>query len=312
MKAPWLALAGMAIVAGGLWLVLRPTPAIVSTAPPAQQSPVLIAAASTPAASAIEPATTKALSTCPHQQIDISPTAKTGHVERTCVGTTRTSQTGSVRRYVLAAERPSIWSLTLDTNGGAVIAAKLEGERQATFRCVSSQCHGFAIGRPDRQGARTITIADALLQADAQASASGVLLQANLKTVPDSQSPTLACTMPAVTIVEHDGALTEFCPMGGTGFEVDEAGRYRYVFRNLEDEVIAIVLTGEGALVGVSYRGMACRGTNCGGVTTSSTAAPSAETDARSFDFSGAFLADPKRPGASATLNGRLVMPADS
>ncbi len=232
-------------------------------------------------------------------------------VERHCIAATRAVQTGSVRRYELAAEGVSNWSLSLDTVSGQVTAARLRSGQQNRATCAAPACAGFAIGRPDAHGVRRLQITDAVLQG-AGADKRGVRLNASLTIPPDSQSLALACRVPSVTIVENDGALTEFCPVGGMGFEVDDAGRYRYVFRTLEDQRLTVLLDAGGSLVAVSFGRFTCRAAACAGASSASADLPGVEEHPRRFDFSGVNLVHRDRPDAKATLNGQFLMPGQN
>jgi len=280
---------------------------IPAATPVAAAKPLALAAAAAP------------LPDCPHQQLEISTPAG---VERGCVTVTRTQQTGSTRRYLLEAEGVSRWSLSLDTAGGRVIAARLVASGRGGFGCKAEQCQGFAISRPDRNGVRTISLAGVLLEGridvaapvgpDGRSVVPAVRLSASLKTRPDSQSLALACRVPSVTIVESDAALTQFCPMGGAGFELGDDGRYRYEFRNLEGETLAVVLAADGTVSQLSFGALACSGAACSGTASRSLDPPGGEAHERDFEFSGVRLQDPEHPQNAAQLTGRLLLPAQN
>ncbi|WP_421883110.1 hypothetical protein [Methylibium sp.] len=310
-------------------------PARVETALP-QPVPLALPAA---AEAVVAPASASpvVLPACPHQHVDI--TGADGLLQRGCLSATRTRQSGSVRSYVAQAEGVSNWHLTVDAAGGQVISVRLRQAAIGTsperlYVCDDTACQGASLAAPDANGARALSLDDTRLQAlppgqrwrrplpgakrspPAAGTAAGevrpvVSLKATLSAQPDRNDAALACAGRGVTIVNSQGAVIDFCALGGAGFEVPDDGPMHFAFRDLEGRALAVAVGSDGTIDGVTLGALSCRGTRCGGVSMSvrgDTDNPSAE---RSFSFSGTTLyeAGPSgRPGA--TLNGGVTMPS--
>lgn len=325
---------GMAALVLAGWLLW------VELGQPARPSAVPVAAGPaslTPRTDAAAPAAAEAASAavvlpdCPHQQLDI--TTADG-LQRGCVSATRTRQTGSVRSHMVEPEGVSAWRLAVDTAGGQIISVRLSHPAQgptpaAFYVCEAPACQGIALGRPDARGVRVLNLEEVALQAlppgrkwqrrppavaaPPPAAASGpalpsVRVSGRLQTLPDRQNPALACSVGGVSVVEGDGALTDFCPMGGAGFELTDAGRPRFEFRTLEGQSLVVALAADGSVEQVKLGALRCKAPACGGVSMQVAGDPANPAAARRFDFSGTTLKAASPPTASATLNGSLSM----
>lgn len=303
-------------------------PQPVPLALPAVAEAVAAPAASSPAV----------LPSCPHQHVDI--TGADGLLQRGCLSETRTRQSGSVRSYVAQAEGVSNWQLTIDAAGGQVISVRLRQGAIGTsperlYVCDDAACQGASLAAPDANGARALRLDDTRLQAlppgqrwrrplpgakrsppgAVAGSAAGearavVSLKAVLRAQPDRNDAALACAGRGVTIVNSEGAVIDFCALGGAGFEVPDDGPTRFAFRDLEGRALAVAVGSDGTIDGVTLGTLSCRDTHCGGVSMSvrgDTGNPAAE---RSFAFSGTTLYEAGTGRPAATLNGGVTMPS--
>lgn len=311
-------------------------PARVETALP-QPAPLALPVVADPVAMPAS-AAPAALPSCPHQHVDI--TGADGLLQRGCLSATRTRQSGSVRSYVVQAEGVSNWQLTIDAAGGQVISVRLKQAAIGTsperlYVCDGAACQGASLAAPDANGARALRLDDTRLQAlppgqrwrrplpgakrspdlAAAGSAAGqarpaVSVKAVLSTQPDRNDAALACAGRGVTIVHSQGAVIDFCALGGAGFEVPDDGPTRFAFRDLEGRALAVAVGSDGTIDGVTLGTLSCRDTRCGGVSMSvrgDTGNPAAE---RSFAFSGTTLYEAGTGRPAATLNGGVTMPS--
>lgn len=294
--------------AAGLWWLAPPRDAAPSPSVPAPVASVPVAVAAAPMVTEPAASSPAPLAPCPHQHLDI--VTADGVTTRSCVAATRTRQRGSVRSYQLDAEGTSTWRLVVDVADAKVRAVRLlPSSRPArpadTFSCAQGACAAVQIGRPDGHGARTMTIDDLGLRKAGET----VRLSARLAIPPDAQTPGLACTMPAVRIVEEDGGLTEFCPMGGAGFELADDGRPRFQFRNLEGRSVEVALAADGTIERVAIGKWACSASQCGGLAMRVHGDPADPSAERHFSFSGLAVFEATKNRPAATLSGELVMP---
>lgn len=311
-------------------------PARVETALP-QPAPLALPVVADPVAMPAS-AAPAALPSCPHQHVDI--TGADGLLQRGCLSETRTRQSGSVRSYVAQAEGVSNWHMTIDAAGGQVISVRLKQAAIGTsperlYVCDGAACQGASLATPDANGARALRLDDTRLQAlppgqrwrrplpgakrspdlAAAGSAAGqarpaVSVKAVLSTQPDRNDAALACAGRGVTIVHSQGAVIDFCALGGAGFEVPDDGPTRFAFRDLEGRALAVAVGSDGTIDGVTLGTLSCRDTRCGGVSMSvrgDTGNPAAE---RSFAFSGTTLYEAGTGRPAATLNGGVTMPS--
>lgn len=304
-------------------LVPRGAPEL-SPAPPPAAVAVVVAE---PASAASAPA----LPACAHQQLDL--TTADG-VQRACVSATRTRQNGSVRSFVVEPEGTSGWQLAIDTAAERVLAVRLRRAAQGTqpaalFACEGRACQGVAIGAPDAHGARTLTVSDARLQtpppgqrrrppgseraprATDAPDAPAVHLRAALAIPPDHQQAMPPCPDPGITVVEgQGGSVRLFCPLGGAGYEIDDDGRVRFAFRDLEGRQLVVALAADRGVASVSYGALTCRAPQCGGVDIQAQGDAGDWAVARRFTFSGTTLGSAPGGGRRATLNGTVTMPS--
>lgn len=295
---------------------------------PVVADPVAVPASAAPAA----------LPSCPHQHVDI--TGADGLLQRGCLSATRTHQSGSVRSYGTQAEGVSNWHMTIDAAGGQVISVRLRQGAIGTsperlYVCDGVACQGASLATPDANGARALTLDDTRLQAlppgqrwrrplpgakrspdlAAAGSAAGqarptVSVKAVLSAQPDRNDSALACAGRGVTIVNSQGAVIDFCALGGAGFEVADDGPTRFAFRDLEGRALAVAVGSDGTIDGVTLGTLSCRDTRCGGVSMSvrgDAGNPAAE---RRFAFSGTTLYEAGTGRPAATLNGGVTMPS--
>lgn len=312
-------------------------PVRVETAAP-QPAPLALPVVAADPAAVPASAAPAALPSCPHQHVDI--TGADGQLQRGCLSATRTRQSGSVRSYGAQAEGVSNWHLTIDAAGGQVISVRLRQGAIGTsperlYVCDGAACQGASLAVPDAHGARALTLDDTRLQAlppgqrwrrplpgakrspdlAAAGSAAGqarptVSVKAVLSAQPDRNDAALACAGRGVTIVNDQGAVIDFCALGGAGFEVVDDGPTRFAFRDLEGRALAVAVGSDGTIDGVTLGTLSCRDTRCGGVSMSvrgDTGNPAAE---RSFAFSGTTLYEAGTGRPAATLNGGVTMPS--
>lgn len=122
-----------------------------------------------------------------------------------------------------------------------------------------------------------------------------------------------ACPDPGVTVVAGQGAtVSPFCPLGGAGFERDDDGHLRFVFRDLEGRELVVALGDDQQVESVSFGALACRAPHCGGLSMEPRGDPADPAVERRFAFSGTTLAGPGKavPARTATLNGAVTMPS--
>ena len=309
-------------------------PARVETAPP-QPAPLAPPAA---AEAAVAPASAApvVLPACPHQHVDIA--GADGLLQRGCLSATRTRQSGSVRSYVAQAEGVSNWHLTVDAAGGQVISVRLRQAAIGTsperlYVCDDTACQGASLAAPDANGARALSLDDTRLQAlppgqrwrrplpgakrsaPAAGTAAGearpvVSLKATLSAQPDRNDAALACAGRGVTIVNSQGAVIDFCALGGAGFEVPDDGPMRFAFRDLEGRALVVAVGSDGTIDAVTLGSLSCRGTRCGGVSMSVGGDASNPAVERGFSFSGTTLYEAGTGRPASTLNGALTMPS--
>lgn len=307
--APWLV--GALAVAAMLAYLLRgqaPRVGAVSSSV-AASSPVGPAGAAPVQTAALGPAASAPPQPllCPHQHIDI---VRAGGVVRGCVGATRVHQRGSVRSYEVEPELPSDWRLVVEVADTKPVAVRLlqthRDGRAAAFACDRDACGAVTLGRPDGHGARTLAFEALSLRRAAEV----VRVSGSLHVPPDQQLPGLACSTAPVRIVETDGALSEFCAMGGAGFELADDGRPRFQFRNLEGRSVVVALAADGSVERVSLGPWACSGAQCSGLAMQARGDPADPSVQRHFVFSGLTLFDPSSQRPVAALSGELVMAA--
>ena len=137
-----------------------------------------------------------------------------------------------------------------------------------------------------------------------------VSLKAVLTAQPDRNDAALACAGRGVTIVNRQGAVIDFCALGGAGFEVPDDGPMRFVFRDLEGRALVVAVGSDGTIDAVTLGTLSCRGTRCGGVSMSVGGDASNPAVERGFSFSGTTLYEAGTGRPASTLNGALTMPS--
>lgn len=313
------------VLAGVAILLLRPGGAPREPAAAVPAVPVLratapaLAAPRPPAASSVAvaaPAADHAPVACPHQAIDLAGASGGG---RACVAAARIVQTGSRRRFVFEPEGLMRWRLEVDLTGGRPQAVRLVAEPGGARReCRRRDCAGLAtavqIGRPDAHGERVLALHGLVLPG--AAGETPLTLKARLLLPPDPWSPALACNGaagPPLRIVERGGAgVQEFCPLGGAGFELDGDGRRRYVFVDLEGGQLVVGLAPDGQVERVQWRGHACRGLECAGVTQAVDGDAADPGSARRFHFAAQALRSAQPGETPVLLDGSVTMAAQA
>lgn len=316
------------VLAGVAILLLRPDGAhrepaaavpAVAAMPATAAVPALVALrpmATASAALAVDPAP----AACPHQAVDLDG-GRVGASDggRACLAAARIVQTGSRRRYVFEPEGLTRWRLEVDLAGGRPQAVRLVATPAgARWECRRRDCAGLAaalqIGRPDAHGERVLGLHGLVLPGTA--GEAPLTVQARLLLPPDQQSPALACdgaAGPPLRIVERGGAgVQEFCPLGGAGFELDGDGRRRYVFADLEGGQLVVGLAPDGQVERVQWRGHACHGLECAGVTQTVDGDAADPGAARHFHFAAQALRSAQPGETPVLLDGNVTMAAQA
>jgi hypothetical protein len=243
---------------------------------------------------------------CAGDELSVS---ERGSARAVCVESVEVDQNGSVRSYRASlGKSPSRW-LRIDAIGSRVLAAAIEGEGGLDFRC--RDCGGIRIGTRDVQGARVIQLEGARLMPQfsvGAASDGGVQLDGQLRTPPEEQLASLACTDQGVTIVTSESSSSSFCPRGGAGFEMAGDGTKSYKFTNLDGESIRVAVDESERVRRVEYQGEAtlvCGSPACASVRISEPG-PSGE---RTFTFSGTTLTEVSKAESNAVMSGTLLLP---
>jgi hypothetical protein len=276
------------------------------------------------------------LAACAHQHLDITAAAE---VQRGCVSATRTRQDGSVRRYSVEPEGVSAWRLDAELAAETVLSVRLQRVAVGTapeqwYVCDGPACQGVSLGAADAHGVRMLNFADTRLRAlpagqgvkqrlarvSAGASATpaeddtALRLSAMLKVLPQRSGSALACSSDlGVKVLDSRGAATDFCPLGGAGFSMDEADHLRFEFRDLDGRELVVALAADQSIASVSLGGATCKAPHCGGVSMRANGDAADPAVQRSFTFSGTSLTQSSPTSLDVvrvTLTGGVTMPA--
>lgn len=289
------------LVVVGAWWVYRPQVDV-----PARHEPGLAAAVlSEPvapvavAAPKSKPATTR----CMDQRMEIT---VDGVPFQQCLGATHTVRNGSILTHRADPQDPDGRWLNIEVGGKTIFAAQIGTGGRIDYQCERDKCSGIAVGPYDAQGARIIVLSNAALFRESTThpgEQQTALVTGQIRVMPDDQSASTAC-VEQVLLINIGNETVHFCPDGGTGFDLDEDGGKTYRFTNGDGASVAVDTDPHEALRRVEYNGYSCLARACGGVSVSE---PSSN-GTRHFSFRGTMLVQGGADGASALLNGNLIL----
>jgi hypothetical protein len=244
---------------------------------------------------------------CPAQSLVIG---RAGVRNMLCAGATRTQQMGGIRRHTVPVDSRREQWLRVDAVGTRIVGMWLGNGNRAEFRCTGSDCRGIMIGEPDAAGVRQITLRDvemlSIKPGDRLSTDEIVSIEGVIRTGSETSTGLQGCDTPSLSVIGPDHVLSNFCPRGGSGLEINDDGTRTYRFSSLDGISLEIVIDDKGAILKVDYAGdkpANCTRATCAGVSVE----PASPDGSQTFRLASTALTSNPDGTRFSTLTGTLV-----